>query len=161
MKSALYRSIVVNPDPQGRFLDAYINGTPKPGTFMQIKAAVEPVGGLFQWTAYASGTNGNRSAGPLGILLPDTLQGMTVDGTYVTGALGKIYIPLPGDDLLCLVKNAAGTDTFAIGDLMMIENATGLLLATTGSPQSTPIIIGETVAATAWAADTLVYCWFN
>ena len=127
MAASDFNTIVVSPAPRGRFINGYIDGTPKPGTVMQIKAATEPVGNRFTFTAYAPGSDGDNPKGPIFMLCEDRLQGYTVDDAYVAGTMGLLYAPLPGDELLGLLADVAGTDTdtYAIGDLFMIDNSTG------------------------------------
>jgi hypothetical protein len=155
------RTIVLTPNPMGRFLNGVIEGTPSPGTIMQIKAATELVGGLFTWVVYNRGADAERPIGPYAILLEDHLQGRGVDTAYATGEHGRLYIPLPGDELLGLFANASGTDTFAIGDLAIVDDGTGLLIATTGSPESEPFMVCETVDAEVWSASTLLHMMFT
>lgn len=155
--------ILITGDPHGNFLSGYINGTPKPGTVMQVKAATEPVAGRHTWEVYAppDSADGYRTQGPLAVLLEDDEQGKTASDAYVTGTIGKLYCPLPGDDLNMLVKNISGTgDTFAIGDLLIVDDDSGKLIATTGTVEAEPFVVMETVA-TALTADTLVHCMYT
>ncbi len=151
--------ILVSAEPGGRFLEGTISGTPKPGTVMQISAATEPTNGRFQWEAYNVATDGNQRI--IAVLLPDWGQGKLATDAYVTASHGYLYCPLPGEELNMLVANIAGTgDTFAIADVMMVDDGTGKLIATTSSPESEPFIILETVG-TALTADSLTWCMFT
>lgn len=151
--------IVLTTPPKGNFLEGYITGTPKPGQFVQIDAAVEPIGGRFTWEPYAPGTDGHQRL--VAILREDDLQGRTVDDAYVTGSRCFMYCPIPGDMLMALIANIAGTpDSFAIGDILIIDTGTGKLIATTGSPESEPFMMMETVS-TALTADTLKKVMFT
>jgi hypothetical protein len=154
-----FRTIVINENPRGRFLNGYIDGTPKPGTIMQVKAATEPVSGRHTWEVFNRDADGNRPQGPIAILCEDNIQGRTVDDAYVTGTQGLLYIPLPGDELLGLVADIGGTaDSHAIGDLLIVDDGTGLLLATT-TTETEPFCVMETVGAL--AVDTLVHVMFT
>ena len=152
--------IVLSPAPNGRFVEGIISGTPKPGTVMQLKAATEPVNGKHTWEVYNRAADGNRPQGPLAILTEDNLQGKTVDDAYVTGTLGQLYFPIPGDELQVLLLNIAGTgDAFAIGDLLIVNDGDGKMIATTGSPENEPFTVAETLAAI--TADTLCHVFFS
>ena len=60
-----------------------------------------------------------------------------------------------------LVQVQSGTgDTFNIGDLMMVDDGTGKLLASSGSPESEPFIMLET-EATALTEDELKHVYFT
>lgn len=156
-----FNTIVLTGEPRGRFLEGIISGTPKPGTVMQLKAATEPVGGNHTWEVYNRDADGNHPQGALAVLLEDSTQGKTVSDAYVTGTLGRLYVPLPGDELLMLVSNIAGTgDTFAIGDLLIVNDGDGELIATTGSPESEPFTVMET-KSTALTVDTLVHVMYT
>lgn len=150
-----YGAIVVTGNPRGNCLPVVIDGTPKPGTIMQIKTATAQVNGRYTATAYAPGGSGQRPVGPLMVLKEDTLQGRPITEAYAAGDWADVYCPLPGDELLCLVKNIAGTETFAIGDIMMPEEGTGLLIDTS-SPEIEPFILLE-ADTSVWTADTLMH----
>lgn len=155
-----HNTIVLSHNPKGRFKTGIISGTPKPGTVMQLSAAVEPVGGNHTWVVYNRDADANRPVGGFAVLLEDENQGRTVADAYVTGTLGRLYWPIPGDELLMLVANIAGTgDAFAIGDLLIVDDTTGKLVATTGTPETEPFTVMETMAAL--TADTLVHCMYT
>lgn len=153
--------IIVTAEPRGNFLEGIVSGTPKPGTVMQVSAAVEPQSGAFTWVVYNRDADGNRPAGPIAVLLPDRLQGGLETAAYTTGSRCYLYCPLPGDLLNMLFANVAGTsDTFAIGDIMIVDDGTGKLIATTGSVETEPFVCMETVS-TALTADTLTLAMFS
>lgn len=140
--------IVVSADARGNREDFYISGTPKPGTVMQIKAATEPVGGRHTVQVFNRDADGNRPQGPLWVLEADYKYGKTASDAYADGDFGKCYCPLPGDDLNMLVS-AAGTgtgDSLAIGDLLIVDDGTGLLVKTTGTPETESFMVMETTA---------------
>jgi hypothetical protein len=156
-----YNTIVISPEPRGRFIDATISGTDAallPGTVVQIKAATEKVGGNFTYELYNRDASGNRPRGPIGILVEDNLQGKTITDNYLDTTLARIYFPLPGDELLMRLQDVAGTgDSHAIGDILSVEDATGHLVAETG--ESGPFVCFETV--TEPTADTLAHVQFG
>lgn len=152
------KNIIVSGEPKGKTINAIISGTPKPGTCMTVLAATEPVGGLFTYEVYNRAADGNRA--PVGVLLEDVNQGYDETQAFVTGTIGQIYFPTMGEILNMLVANIAGTgDSFAIGDYMIIDDGTGKLIATAGSPESEPFVIMETSAAI--TADTLLECMYT
>jgi len=155
----VFNTIVVSPQPVGRWKECIVDGTPKPGTVMTIKAAVEPVNGCFTYEAFNADADGDKRV--IAVLCEDRLQGKTVDSTaYVAGDRGFLYFPIPGDELLMLVTNAAGTDQFAIGDLLMVDDGTGKLIGT-GSNESEPFQVLETLAPVALTADVLLHVMFT
>jgi hypothetical protein len=128
---------------------------------MERVPATEPVNGRYTYRAVQTGSNGDRR--PIYVLLSDSTQGVTPDingaNTMTSGRQIQLYVPLPGDELNLLVKNIAGTsDKFAIGDKLMIEGASGKLLAGTGAAVSQPFEVEETVPAL--TADTLIACMY-
>lgn len=153
-------SIVVSGNPKGVFLEGVIASgeTPKPGTVLQIKAATEPIGGRHTWEIFDAGADGDQRL--VAVLLPDSLQGKVATAAYAAGDRCSLYVPAAGEDLNMLYKNIAGTgDLFAIGDLMIVDDGTGKLVATTGTPESESFVCMETVAAI--TADTLVWSKFT
>jgi hypothetical protein len=143
-----FNTIVVSGEPRGKFISGYISGTPKPGTIMQLKAATEPVNGLYTYEAYSRDADGDRPRGPYIILCEDSTQGKTIDDAYVSGSVGKLYIPLMGDELLALFKDVSGTgDSHAIGEMQIVVSGTGKLIVTTGSVESEPFVLEETLSA--------------
>lgn len=121
---------------KGRFMEGVISGTPLPGTIMQLKADTDLVGGRPTYEVYNTSADGERRA--IYVLDRDWGQGKTADDAYVTGSRGFLYAPAMGDELNVRVS-VAGTgtgDNVTIGDLFMVDDGTGLLVATTGSPES-------------------------
>jgi hypothetical protein len=155
----VHETIVLSAAPAGRFLEGYVYGTPKPGTIMEVRST-EPKNGRHTWQAYNPGADGDRPIGPFAILLEDALQGKTVDDAFVSGTYCRLYCPIPGDEVLLLMKNIAGTsDAFAIADKIIIDDGTGKGIATTGTPETEPFVVMETVAAI--TADTLVHVMYT
>lgn len=153
-----YGTVVVSNDPRGRYQECLITATPKPGTCMTVLAATEPVNGIFTYEAFNRDADGDNAE--IAVLVEDELQGRDITTAYVAATQGRMYFPLPGDFLQMLVLNIAGTsDSFAIGDLMIVNDGDGKLIATTGSPESEPFRIMETIAAI--TADTIVLCQYT
>jgi hypothetical protein len=159
--------IVVTGNPKGHFEDVYVAGIPKPGVVMCIEPGTEPIGGLFTYEMYgttaASGeqyvsASGNRMA--IAILIEKKAEGKYYDDAYADDDLGTIYWPLPGETFNMIIANVAGTsDTFVIGQQMMVEDGTGQLV-TSSSSEALPFTMLETVD-TALAADTHKWVRFN
>lgn len=150
--------IIVSADPQGKYLEGVVSGTPKPGIMMEIKISVAMVGGRFTWQAFQPGTNGQRRL--VAILLEDDLQGKLASDAYVDGTRCKMYVPLPGEEMNILLKDIAGTgDDHAAGETVIADTGTGKFIATTGSPQSEPFRLLETI--TDPVADTLAWASYT
>lgn len=152
--------IIVSAEPRGRFLEGIVSGTPKPGTVMQIQAGTAADGnGKHTWEVFNADADGDQRL--IAVLLPDWGQGKTATDAYVTGTRCFLYVPIAGEELNMLVANVSGTsDTFSVGDVLMVDDGTGKLIATTGSPESEPFIILEAVT-TALTADTLQWCMYT
>jgi len=147
------KRIVLAGEPQGVTLEGIVSGTPKPGTMMQIKAAIEPLGGRFTWEVFNGAADGEQTL--VAILVEQGLQGKTVDDAFVDATRISLYCPIPGESMHVLLENQAGTaDAFAIGDKLMVDDGTGKFLATTGAVESEPFIVTETLAAI--LVDTLI-----
>jgi hypothetical protein len=155
---AIGNEIVVSSNPKGVFLEGTVSGTPKPGTVMQVSAGVEPVGGRHQWEVYNADADGDQRI--IAVLDIDHLQGKLSTDAYVTGSRCFLYVPAAGEELNMLLANIAGTsDSFAIGDLLIVDDGTGKLIATTGTPESEPFVVMETVAAL--SADSLEHVMYT
>lgn len=160
--------ILVTSKPRGVFEDVYINGTPKPGTVMEIDASVEPVGGLFKYqaagvTAADGGqymaADGDKKA--IAVLVEKDHEGKIYSDAYVSGDLGRIYWPAMGEQMNMILEDVAGTsDTFVIGEELMVDNGTGKLLTADSDAEAHPFTLLETVA-TAQTADHVRWCRFN
>lgn len=122
-------AIVVNADNRGYWDEGIVTDTSKPGTHMEIVPATNPTGGRFSYRARSAA---NGAKGPIVLLLNDWEQGIVATTATVANTGGhKLYWPLPGDDLNCLVAESSGTGTSgenAIGDRLAV-NTSGLLMA--------------------------------
>lgn len=159
--SDVYNTIVVTSDPKGRFVDCVVDGTPKPGTIMQLKAGTAKNGlGLFTYEAYNRDADGNRPQGAIAILREKNIIGQGVNSAYVAGEIGHLYFPLPGDELLAILADVAGTgDPHTVGEILMVDDGTGKLIATTGTPETEPFVLLESFAAL--TADVLAHVQFS
>lgn len=129
--------IVVSANPTGRKVEGLISGTPKPGTCMQIKTAVEPVGGRHTWEIYNPVAGGSPSLAGDGapalvaVLDIDHTQGKIFSDAYVSGTRGFIWIPGFGEELNVrkadITGTSSATEDVAIGDRLMIIQGTGFV----------------------------------
>ena len=152
-------NIIVSNNPRGRFMEGYVNAALKPGTVVQVDVS-EGLGddGYPDWEAYAPGTDGNQRA--IAVLLEDKSAHAAATVAYASGARCQVYFPLPGEELNMLIADVAGTgDSHAFGETLIVDNSTGKLIATTGSPESEPFQLWETLSAL--TADTLAHCLFT
>lgn len=160
--------IIVTANPKGHREECIISGTPKPGTIMELKKATALSSGV--WTYEPAGTtaangasegmaaDGNRI--PIAVLLIDHLQGKTATDAYADADRGFLYFPVAGEEINVLLENQAGTaDDFIIGSKLIVDDGTGKLLISAGSPESEPFICLEDV--TDMAADTLVWAKYT
>ena len=150
--------IVITEEPRGRFIEGVISGTPLPGTIMQIQAGTAVDGnGHHTFVVYNRDADGNRPQGPH-FVLREPGSGRNFDTAYITGSLGFMYVPLPGDELN-LRWSEAGTgtgDAVAVGDLAMVDDGSGLLVDTS-SPEVEPFMAMEAKSDVV-ATGTLVWC---
>lgn len=153
-------NIIVSAEPKGVFKEGIIDGTPLPGTIMQIKAATEPVGGRHTWEVANYGADGDQRV--VAVLLEDRLQGKTKDDAYADEDRCFLYFPIAGEELNVrwFAPGTATSDSVAIGDFGIVDDGTGLLTDTTGSPESEPFQALETVSDVV-LAGTLVWCMYT
>lgn len=165
--------IIVSSPPMGRFEEITVVGTPKPGTIMNIVPATEPQGGRYSMepagTTAASGSRGMSADGdriPICVLLggADPVAGVppgrTSTDAYVTGERGTVYYPALGEEINVLKMDVAGTgDDFTIGDKLIVDDGTGKVLLSAGSPESEPFMCLETI--TDPSADQLIHALYT
>ena len=151
--------IIVSGYPRGVFMEGYVNAALKPGTVCQIDVS-EGMGddGRFDWEAYNTSADGEQRM--IAVLLPDRLKGKLETDAYVSGDRCFLYVPCAGEELNMLLGDVAGTgDDHTFGEILMVDDGTGKLVATTGSPESEPFMLLE--AVTDPVADTLAHCIYT
>lgn len=151
--------IVVQSDPKGLFMEGFIAAgeTPKPGTILQRDASVALIGGRHTYKIYDRAADGDQPQGPFFLLRENYLLGKAATVAYAAGDRCFLYVPLPGDEVNLLLLNIAGTaDDHALGEILMVDDGTGKLIATTGSPETEVAMLQE--AVTDPTADTLAWC---
>lgn len=151
--------IIVSAQPQGKFMEGYIKTGETvlvPGTIWQIDATVSIIGGRHTFKVYVPGADGEQPLGPFWVLLPDHLQGRLATTAYTAGERAFFYSPEPGDELNLILLNISGTgDDHALGEKLMVDNSTGKLIITTGSPETEVAVLLE--AVTDPTTDTLAW----
>lgn len=148
--------IIVTANPRGIFMEGFIASgqTPKPGTIMQIDASVALSSGRHTYKLYDRAADGDQPQGAFWVLLPQLHRSVTT--AYAAGEPCHLYSPVAGEELNLLVANLAGTgDDHALGEILMVDDGTGLLIATTGSPETEVAVLLE--AITDPTADTLAW----
>jgi hypothetical protein len=153
------RRIVVSADPRGKFVEGYIGAglTPKPGTCVQPDLTVALKGGRQTWKLYDADLDGGRPKGPYIILIENYLFGQTMETAYAAGDRAMGYIPEHGDELNLLIQNLAGTaDDHAAGEILIVDDTTGLFIATTGTPEDEVAQLNEAIVDP--IVDTLGWC---
>jgi hypothetical protein len=137
-------TIIISGEARGRFEWGIIGDTSKPGTVMQISAGIPAANGRFTWVASASGTDGNDVL--LAVLMEDYSQGKQITDAYVAGTFGQLYFVQPGDETNQLCGEVAGTgNSYTVGDRLIVDADTGILVPSAGTPQAAVAIVLETV----------------
>lgn len=154
--------IVISSPRRGLDVAGYMKTgqTCKPGYILEIDATVDEINGLPTFKLAAPDADGGRPKGPLIIADIDFLQGKSTDDTYSAGSLVKGYVPVAGDLVNVVVKDVAGTaDDLAKGSILIVDTGTGMLMLTTGTPETEPFMCMETV--TDPAANSLVSAYYT
>jgi hypothetical protein len=149
--------IVLTPD-RGHFVEGIINAgeTPKPGQIVQEDPTQALQGGRRVWKLYNRDADGNRPAGPLIVLTEDRRIGRTMLDAYAAGERAFGFIPLAGCELNLLYMNVSGTaDDVAAGDLLTVDDSTGKVIVTTGTPEIEVAHAQEAIVDP--TADTLLW----
>lgn len=160
-KKDILNVIVVASNPQGKFVEGYISGTPLPGVRMQRKAGVAERNGRFTYEVFNGAADADRK-GPTLILREDELQGKGVDEAYQDGKRGFMYIPAEGEEMLIRVS-APGTgtgDNFAVSDQLMVNDGDGTYVASSGTGETEEFEVAEDIDDVE-AGGTLVLCTYN
>jgi hypothetical protein len=131
---------------------------------MQIKAATAMVSGKLTWEVFNADADGNQRL--IAVLLENWKLGKGPTDAYVSGEYCFLYCPIPGDELLMLVADISGTGTTgteakAVGDLLIVDDGTGKLIDTTGTPESEPFILLEIQAEPIGVGDVLLECMYT
>ena len=133
-----------------------------PGMIVQVDPTQSRVGGKWAWKIYDRGADGDHPAGPHIVVTEDLLQGKTIDDAYGTGSGTRLFgaIPRAGCELNLLFKNVSGTgDDVAAGDLFIVDDGTGKVIVTTGSPEEEVAMALDSI--TDPTADTLIWAMWG
>lgn len=160
-------SLIVLVSHAGRKIEGTIEGDDLlPGSIMEIKpGTAEDADGRLTYRVATPGADGGFPNGPLFVLDINFLAGGTADTPYATGTRGFLWAPSEGDELNVRVS-APGTgtgDLIAAGTPLIIDNGTGNLIETTGTPDCEPFITMEAVEYPddLESTGTLVLCQFT
>ena len=148
---------------KGRYTP-YYNGTGGdlyPGTICQVDTSVALRAGVNTVVVYDRDADGDHPKGDL-ILVTHEMQKMV--GKLATDAIGtgeifQGYSPQAGDDVNLLLADAnTGTtqEDIAAGTILMVDDGTGKLIATTGSPEEEVAVTME--AQNNMSAAALTWC---
>ena len=153
---------IVSANPRGVFMEGIIGAglTPKPGTVMQIDPTVALSGGRHTFVLYNADADGGRPKGPIYVLRSNDLVGKTQSDAYAAGERAYLYTPVAGEELNMRLADVAGTaDDHTAGEMLIVDDGTGLLIATTGTPESEPFQLLETV--TDPTEETVAWCMYT
>lgn len=157
--------IIVTPEPKGVFEDIIVVGTPKPGQCMYRQNVAE-VGGRGRWEP--AGVTGALGMGADGDMIPIAVllcsqdhaacpPGKLATDAYVTLDRGAVYFPLSGEKMNMLFHNESGTaDDVTIGMKLVVDDGTGGLVPTSGTPKDEPFVALEAIVDP--TADALILC---
>ena len=160
-------NILVNGEHgKGRYMPLY-NGTGGdlyPGTIVQLDTSVALKGGVHTAVVYNRDADGDRPLGPHIVALEtmQKLRGALMTDAIPSGEIFQGYVPQPGDELNLMIKDAdTGTslNDVAAGTLLIVDDGTGYMIATTGSPEEEVAELLETVSDLAGAE--LGWCIWN
>jgi len=144
--------IIASAEPKGMYLEGIIYGALLPGIMCQIRVAAGITAGEYTWEPYAPNASGDPRL--VAILLEDDLQGGLMTTAYVSGTRGKLYVPLPGEQINVLLRDVAGTgDAHTFGERVVAETGTGKFIVQSTSANLAQFTLLEAIAAP--TADTL------
>jgi hypothetical protein len=112
----------------------------------------------FTYEIFNADADGARPIGPLFILLPapgintwglNTSYDADTTTEYYYSAYAAsshcfVYTPVAGEEFNLLV-NSAGTADLSAGQMLIVDDTSGTLLATTGSPETEPFMLVSAV----------------
>ncbi len=151
--------IIVQGEPHGVFNEGVVatGETFYPGMIVQRDPTVALAAGRQTFKIYNRDADGDQPAGAFWVVYHNYLLGQTVTDSYAAGSRTFVYCPLAGEEMNLLVENIAGTaDDHTAGEILMVNDGTGKLIATTGSPETEVAMLLETI--TDPTADTLAWC---
>ncbi len=129
---------------------------------VQRDATVALKAGKHTYKIYAPGTDGEQPLGAFWVVTNQyhSLVGKTMSDSYAAGSLMSVYSPVAGEELNLRLLDVAGTgDDHALSEKLMVDDATGKLIATTGSPETEVAQLLEVI--TDPTADTIAWCQWS
>lgn len=153
--------IIVSSEPRGVFKEGTLTGALTPGIICQVDVSEGlDNNGNFTYEPFNSSADGVRPIGPFLILLHDNLRGNLSTTAYASGDHGFLYVPVAGEEFNCIIGDVSGTgDDHAFGEVLIVDDGTGELIATTGTPECEPFMLLE--AITDPTADTLAHVIYS
>lgn len=131
-----------------------------PGMIVQVDPTVALEGGRHTFKIFDRGADGDQPIGAFWVVDMDGKQGRTNADSYAAGERARYYSPVAGEELNLLLLNISGTgDDHTKGEILMVDDGTGKLIATTGSPETEVAVLLETV--TDPTTDTLAWCQWS
>jgi hypothetical protein len=128
-----------------------------PGMIVQVDPSVALKNGRHTYKIFDRGADGDQPLGPHVVVIENYLLGKLMTDSYAAGEQFFGYVPLMGDELNLLLLNLSGTaDDHTAGEILMVDDGTGKLIATTGTPEMEVAVLLETI--TDPVADTLAWC---
>lgn len=151
--------IMLTSPIKGNMIEGTIVGTPLPGTIMEIVPGVAPTNGRH---SYRASQQANGLPRQIAVLLDDANLGVGPTTAYVAGTRGRLYFPVPGDELNMIVDvpgTGTGGSAETIGENLMC-GADGHLTLAVGSPAAVPFQSMEKLADVP-AGSQLTWCTYT
>lgn len=152
--------IVVTAGADGQYQEGKVAAgqTFYPGMVVQRDPSAALTMGKHTYKLYDRAADGDRPAGAFWVVTGNLERGRSLPVTtaIVAGSWTEFYCPEAGDELNLLLGDVAGTgDSHTAGEILMVDDGTGCLVATTGSPQTEVAQLLENIAAP--VANTLAW----
>lgn len=154
--------IIVSADPKGKFTEGVIATAEKPGTIMQVDPTVALAGGRHTYKVYDQSADGEQPTGAFWVLTEEllALQGKGPTDAYTAGDRCSLYAPQDGEELNLLFGDTSGTaDDVALGAKLMVDDGTGKVINTTGTPETEVATALEAIVDP--TADQLLWCQWS
>jgi hypothetical protein len=153
--------IVVSTERRGVDTEGYVGAglTFYPGMCVERDPTVALKSGRHTYKYYTPGADGGRPKGPFWIVTNTlgAMFGKTCLDSIAAGERVSLYSPVAGEEINLLLADIAGTaDDHAAGEVLICKSGTGKFIATTGTPDTKPAMLLETV--TDPTTDTLAWC---
>lgn len=160
---------IVTADPCGKKQAGFVKAgeTFYPGMIVQVDPTVALISGRHTYKIYNRAVDGDQPLGSFWVVTDEYLtyegKGITDSTTfdsYAAGLLCSLYSPLAGEEINLLFKNVTGTaDDIIAGDIVMVDDDTGKVIATTGTPETE--VAAALEAITDPTADTQLWCQWS